>query len=263
MHNQDSKKREKTFHKMYNSWKLTARETRTKLKALCSLEDLNKLQQGIETRHNAVKEQYEAILRSGSIAPEIVNKMDACVTLTKEIRNLISNHLETVNEDHNDQLEKERVRETLNKNEYGSVFGHTKTETIRSAESSEKSINCSDSISTHGSSADARAELAAKLEQSKAMEEIQAQRAHLHRLESEWKLKEAKMLSDMKLREVEIQQQLEQERAKLQQLQAEKEVTIAAARVRAYDGFEGFENHDVEIKHRTSSALCRNPKTEP
>lgn len=32
MHDQDAKKREKTFHKTYDSWKLTARETKTKLK---------------------------------------------------------------------------------------------------------------------------------------------------------------------------------------------------------------------------------------
>ncbi|GAA6093827.1 uncharacterized protein LOC118336621 [Tachysurus ichikawai] len=34
--------------------------------------------------------------------------MDACVTLTKDICDLISNHLETINQDYNDQLEKER-----------------------------------------------------------------------------------------------------------------------------------------------------------
>lgn len=54
-----------------------------------------------------------------------------------------------------------------------------------------------------------------ELEQSKAIEEIQAQQAHLHKLESEWKLKEAKTLSEIKQREVEMQQQLEKERAKL------------------------------------------------
>ncbi|XP_054600468.2 uncharacterized protein [Nothobranchius furzeri] len=54
-----------------------------------------------------------------------------------------------------------------------------------------------------------------------------------------------------------MQQQLEQERAKLQLLQAEKEVAIAAARVRAYDSFEDFESHNDEIKNKTSSAYHR------
>lgn len=101
--------------------------------------------------------------------------MDACVTLTKDICDLISNHLETINQDYNDQLEKERVRETLNKGEYGSIFGHTKTETVISAKSPERLRNHSSSASTQSSRADAQAELAAKLEQSKAMKEIQAQ----------------------------------------------------------------------------------------
>lgn len=91
------------------------------------------------------------------------------------------------------------------------------------------------------------------MEQSKAIEEIQAQQAHVHKLESEWKLKEAKMFSEMKQREVEMQQQLEQ---------AEKEVAIAA-RVRAYDSFEGFESHNEEINTQISSACFIKLKTEP
>ena len=262
MHDQDTRKREKAFNKAYDFWKLAARETRTKLKTLCSLEDLNKLHEDIQEKYDAVKLQYEPILRNCNTTPEIVKKMDACVVLTKEIRDLISNRLETIDEDYNDQLEKERVRETLNKNEYGSVFGLSKTETVSSSESSEKSSKHSGSASINNSRVDAEAELAAKLEQSKAMEEIQAQRAHLHKLESEWKLKEAKMLSEIKQREVEMRQQLEQERAKLHQLQATKEVAIAAARVRAYDSFEGFENHNEEIDDRASSAHYR-IQTEP
>lgn len=258
IHDQETRKREKAFNKTYDSWRLVARETRTKLKTLCSLEDLNELQQGIQAKHDDVSQQYEPILRNSNTTPEIVKKMDACVTLTKDICDLISDRLETINQDYNDQLEKERVRETLNKDEYGSVFGHTQTETVSSAKSSERSNNRCSSVSTHSSRVDAQAELAAKLEQSKAMKEIQAQQAHLHKLEGEWKLKEAKMLAEMKQKEVEIQQQLEQERAKLQQLQAEKDVAVAAARLRAYDDLEGFENHD-EINDRMQNEPRLNP----
>ncbi|XP_042596033.1 uncharacterized protein LOC122139888 [Cyprinus carpio] len=262
MHDQDTRKREKAFNKTYDAWKLVARETRTKLKTLCSSEDLIELQQDIQAKHDGVCQQYEPLLRNSNTTPEIVKKMDACVTLTKDIRDLISNRLETINQDYNDQLEKERVRETLNKDEYGSVFGHTKTETVSSAESPERLSNHSSSTSTHSSRVDAQAELAAKLEQSKAMKEIQAQQAHLHKLEGEWKLKEAKMLVEIKQKELEMQQQLEQERTKLQQLQAAKDVAIAAARVRAYDNFEGFENHDEEINDQTNSA-CYRKQNEP
>ncbi|XP_057716613.1 uncharacterized protein LOC130931672 [Corythoichthys intestinalis] len=260
MQKQMAKKHAKIFHKAYNSWKLTARDVRTQLKTLCSAEELNKSKQDVEMKHNAVREQYEPILRNSNTTPEIVNKMDACVTLTKEISNLIVNRLETVDEDYNDQLEKERVRAALNKNEYGSVFGYTITETTSS---SETTSDHSGSSSTQSSRVEAKAELAARIERSKSMEEIQAQQAHVHKLESEWKLKEAKMMSEMKLREVETQQQLEQERAKLQQLQAKKEVAIAAARVRAYDGFDGYENRNEGINDRINPVCHRRLKTEP
>lgn len=89
------------------------------------------------------------------------------------------------------------------------------------------------------------------------MKEIEAQRAHLHKLENEWKLKEAKMLSEIKQKEVEMQQQLEEERAKLKQLKAAKDVDVAAARVKAYDNFEGFESHDDELNDKINSACYR------
>lgn len=89
MHNQDAKKCEKAFNKAYDSWKQAARETRTNLKILCSLEDLSKIQQDIQRKHNAICLQYEPILRNCNTTSEIVKKMDACVTLTKEICDLI------------------------------------------------------------------------------------------------------------------------------------------------------------------------------
>ena len=47
----------------------------------------------------------------------------------------------------------------------------------------------------------------------------------------------------------------------MQHLQAAKDVAIAAARVRAYDDFEGFENHDEEFNYRPSPA-CFKRETE-
>ncbi|MEQ2242679.1 hypothetical protein ILYODFUR_038453 [Ilyodon furcidens] len=48
MHNKDTKKREKAFTKDYDSWKLAARKIRTKLKTLCTLDDLSNLQENIQ-----------------------------------------------------------------------------------------------------------------------------------------------------------------------------------------------------------------------
>lgn len=69
------------------------------------------------------------------------------------------------------------------------------------------------------------------------------------------------MLEEMKQKEVKMQQQLEQERTKLQQLQAAKDIAIAAARMKAYDDFEGFENHDEEFNDKISPA-CYRQETE-
>ncbi len=52
----------------------------------------------------------------------------------------MSKRLETIAEDYNEELVKERVRQVLNKDEYGSIFGCTITNTVIS-ESSQGSGN--------------------------------------------------------------------------------------------------------------------------
>ncbi|KAG1968718.1 nek6 [Pimephales promelas] len=177
--------------------------------------------------------------------------MDACDTLTAEICDLVSKRLENIDEAFNDQLEKERVRMALNKDEYESVFGNTKTETVIS-ESSQGSGNHSSATSRSSSKrADAEAELAAKVEQAKAMQKIHLQQARLDKLESEWKLKETQMLAEIKQKEVEMKLKLEEEKTRLQQLQADNEVKVAAARVRAYNNFDGAESFEEETDQKT------------
>ncbi|GAA6094715.1 uncharacterized [Tachysurus ichikawai] len=87
--------------------------------------------------------------------------------------------------------------------------------------------------------ADAEAELAAKIEQAKAMQEISDQQARLHKMENDWKVKKAKMQAEIKQRKTEMCLRLEEERTRLQMLKADKEVKVAAARVKAYNDFEG------------------------
>lgn len=70
------------------------------------------------------------------------------------------------------------------------------------------------------------------------MKDIQPQKSRLNKVESEWKLEEATMLAEMQRKWAERQLKLEEERIKLGQLQAEKEVQVAAAQVRAYDSAE-------------------------
>ncbi len=53
--------------------------------------------------------------------------MDACDILTVKICDFVSKRLENIDEAFNNQLEKERVRIVLNKDEYVSVFGNARS----------------------------------------------------------------------------------------------------------------------------------------
>ncbi|CAH2256001.1 Hypothetical predicted protein [Pelobates cultripes] len=173
----------------------------------------------------------------------VVKRMDACVALTAEICDLTSKRLENADGIFNDQLEKERMRMVHNKEEDESVFGNTETETAFS-ESLQESDSSSRATSRSSSRrADAEADLAVKIEQAKAMQQMREQQAKLNKLESELKLKEAQTLAEIKLK-------LDEEKTRLQQLQAENEVKVAAARVIAYNVYDGLENCEQEINHK-------------
>ncbi|CAH2275392.1 Hypothetical predicted protein [Pelobates cultripes] len=138
----------------------------------------------------------------------------------------------------------------LNKDEYESVFGNTETETAFS-----ESLQSSDSSSratfrTSSRRADAEANLAAKIEQAKAMQQMREQQAKLNKLESELKLKEAQMLAEIKLK-------LDEEKTRLQQLLAENEVKVAVALVKAYNAYDGPENCEQKTDHKVQY-LCQN-----
>ncbi|KAI7806542.1 hypothetical protein IRJ41_007791 [Triplophysa rosa] len=224
MQSQRAKKNEKAFYKAYDSWKQTAKETRSKLKILCSHEDLDSLQRHIQCKLDAVNKCYAPLLRNQTTTPDIVKEIDACTTLTAEICDLVSRRMETIDEGHNEKVVKERVRQILNKDEFESIFGCTNTNTV---------------ISEH-KRADAEAELAAKVEQAMAMQEIHEQQAKLCQMENDWKLREARMLTEIKEKEAVMCLRIEEQRKKLERLNTEKEVKVAAAHMRAYNGVESY-----------------------
>ncbi|XP_040191273.1 uncharacterized protein LOC120924392 [Rana temporaria] len=238
MHEETVKKNEKAFNKVCHSWKELAKECRTKLKYFCSTEDLNTRLKEIKAKEALVHQQYESMCRNNSTTPYVVKKMDACTALTAEICNLISKRLENVDEIFNDQLEKERVRMVLNKEEHESVFGNSETETVLS-ESLPDSNASSRATSRSSKRADAEADLAAKIEQAKATQQMREEQAKLNKLEAEIKLK------------------LDEEKTRLQQLQAENEVKVAAARVKAYNAYDSFEIYEQEKDHNVQY-LCQN-----
>ncbi|XP_077954084.1 uncharacterized protein LOC144391338 [Gasterosteus aculeatus] len=232
MHKQEAIKHKKEFMKAYGHWKEVAGEIRTALKSFCSQDELNNIREEIQSRHSAVSERYEPIQRNHDATPDIVPKMDACIALTAEISEIIEKRLETVDEVFNPELEKLRVRMALKKDEYGSIFGHTKTDTVLSL--------AENSIHSQGSSKhlDAGAELAAQQEKAKAVYQIQAQEEVLSKLEEEKQLVLKRLEDERQVALKRIEANMRQEKKRLQQIQAESEVRIAEARVNAYESFE-------------------------
>lgn len=146
MHEQEAKKNERAFNKAYDTWKESANEIRTKLKAFCSPEVLNSASHDIKNKHAVVQQHYKPICCNHTMTPDVVKRMDACTVLTTDICELIAKRQENTDQLFNNRLEKERVWVMLNKKDYGSVFGDTKTKTsfpygsvVRSSEGSSAS----------------------------------------------------------------------------------------------------------------------------
>ncbi len=120
----------------------------------------------------------------------------------------------------------------LKRDEYGSIFGHTKTDTVLSL--------AENSIHSQGSSkyVDAGAELAAQQERVKAVYQIQAQEEVLSKLEEEKQLVLKRLEEEKQVALKRIEANMHQEEKRLQQIQAESEVKIAEARVNAYESLE-------------------------
>lgn len=71
-HEQQAKKSGKAFNKAYDSWKQTAKDIRSKLKAFCSSEGLNEAQRDIKSKCTSVSQCYEPMQHNHTTTPEIV-----------------------------------------------------------------------------------------------------------------------------------------------------------------------------------------------
>jgi len=174
------------------------------------------MREEIQIRHSAVSECYEPIQCNHNATPDIVPKIDACIALTVEISKIIEMRLQTVDEVFNPELEKLRVRMALKKDEYGSVFGYTKTDTVLSP--------AENSIHSKGSSkhVDVEAELAAQQVKVKAVYQIQAQEEVLCKLEEEKQLVLKRLEEEKQVALKIIEINMRQEKKRLQQIQSQK-----------------------------------------
>ncbi|MGL5903087.1 MAG: hypothetical protein ACRCZO_10425, partial [Cetobacterium sp.] len=174
MREEEGRKHLKAFLRAYESWKKVAKAARTRLKGFCVKDDLDNINQTIQGGYDHVNQAYEVLQRNSLNTLDIVQKMDACNTLTTEICDLVCKRFEVGLDQgtFKEEVEKQRVRMILSKDEYKSIFGNTNTESIMSERSDNLSV-ISSKASTKASSKriDAEADLAAKLEQAKSMQE--------------------------------------------------------------------------------------------
>ncbi|KAK0152254.1 hypothetical protein N1851_006383 [Merluccius polli] len=248
---EQAKRHVKAFLKSYDSWKSIAKECRKSLKQFCSQEDLDQVYQYIQRGYDHVHQNYEPLQRNSTNTSDVVQKMDACNTLTAEICDIVSKRLEVgvARDTFEPEVEKQRVRMSLNRDEHKSIFGETNTETVIS-DGLEGLENVSIANSKASSKrAEAEAELAAKQEQAKSMEEIQAQQSKLTKLESEWNLHESQVMAEMRQKQTEVQLKLEEEKSRLKKMQVDMDVKVAAARVRTYEKFEGGVENEARERH--------------
>lgn len=85
MREEQAKKHVRAFLKSYDSWKGIAKECRKSLKQFCSKEDLDKINKYIQSGYDHVHQNYEPLQCNSANTPDVVQKMDACNTLTTEI----------------------------------------------------------------------------------------------------------------------------------------------------------------------------------
>lgn len=79
MREEAAKKWEQSFNAVYDRLMEVAKETRDKLKAFCSVDDLEVLQKVIKVKETLVNKHYKPLVRNQITSPRVVKRMDACV----------------------------------------------------------------------------------------------------------------------------------------------------------------------------------------
>uniref|UniRef100_A0A3B5MSK0 Uncharacterized protein n=1 Tax=Xiphophorus couchianus TaxID=32473 RepID=A0A3B5MSK0_9TELE len=90
MHEQDAKKHERAFNRVYDSWKESAIKIRTKLKAFCSPEDLNSASHDIRDKHAAVQQHYEPIRRNQNMTPNVSVLLPECGSAPSHLESILN-----------------------------------------------------------------------------------------------------------------------------------------------------------------------------
>ena len=202
--NDDKDKKSKRFYSCYEQWRKCARAARERLREPTSLMELNELSKSMQQSFETVVHCYNEVKKFGAPQPELVARVDNCVSISHELlKNLEQRRLETPEEF--DAVHERRQAKEL-KTAHPSVFGGSVSEQSSVISGATRSSVTSQRIH-------AEAEKATKLEEIRALQEEQSLRTNL----------------------LKLQLQMEEEKMKLETIRAKAAARVAEIRCEVYE----------------------------
>nr|XP_021336928.1 uncharacterized protein LOC103910029 [Danio rerio]XP_021336929.1 uncharacterized protein LOC103910029 [Danio rerio] len=210
---EEQQKKKKKVISLYDKWKIEARNAREQLKSDLSDTQLAILIETLEIAKNKVLSAYDEFRKQTLPDVEMRRKMDSCEAVTTDVTRIVNERIAGIDGDYSYEREKERLS-ALSYKYANSIFGSTASQV--SQEISDHSGHCSVLSDLEAKRVDAAAEVAAK-------------QAAYNSLMAETKQKE-------KIKELEDQHKkaLEVEFKELEQIQAQKDLKVAQAKLDVY-----------------------------
>ncbi|XDV25914.1 hypothetical protein PO909_029740 [Leuciscus waleckii] len=222
-------KKEKKIVSLYNQWKIEARSAREHFKSDALGTQLAILIDTLEAAKNKVLSAYKDFKERVSPAIEMRRKMDACEAVTADIIIIIYERITGLDGDFDGESERSRLRTLLDHQYAHSIFGSTVSQV--SQKTSNYSSHRSVVSSLEAKRVDAAAELAAKQAAYNEYCEESKQKEKIKQLEEQHK-----RALDVDLKE-------------LEQIQAQKDLKAAQAKLEVY-------NQEVEREKTNLSKDC-------
>ena len=187
----ETERRIKRFYTFYDRWQHDARRTRENLRTYQQLNELNELHRDLRKSCDTLIDLYDELKTAGPPPPEIVSKMDSCVSVSEDLFDSLQRRRLENEHEFEQQFERRLARDL--KMAHQSVFGD-----YASNISSAKTCSSVNRIQ-------ADLDRATKLEEKRALIEEQSQKAKL----------------------LKLQVQMEEERMKLDTIRADAAARIA------------------------------------
>ncbi len=221
-------KREKRIVSLYDQWKMEAHCAREHLKLDASETQLAILIDTLEVAKNKVMGAYDEFRQRVLPAVEMRRKMDACEAVTIDIIKIVNERITGVDGDFNAERERSRLRTLLDRQYARSIFGSTVSQVSQDISNSSRRSVVSNLEAKH---LDAVAEVAAKQAAYNVLMEESKQKEKIKQLEEQRK----------KALEVELKE--------LAQIQAQKDLKEAQAKLEVY-------SQEVEKEKASCSEDC-------